>query len=45
MIRLSDDLLIQTYYKAISLHLSKDFIEILKSEIVRRNLMTIESIA
>jgi developmental checkpoint coupling sporulation initiation to replication initiation len=45
MIRLSDDLLIQTYYKAISLHLSNDFIEILKSEIIQRNLAITESIA
>lgn len=45
MVRLSDDLLIHTYYKAISLHLSKDFIEILKSEINRRNLVITESIA
>jgi developmental checkpoint coupling sporulation initiation to replication initiation len=45
MVRLSNDLLIQTYYRAISLQLSKDFIEILKSEINRRNLVISESIA
>jgi developmental checkpoint coupling sporulation initiation to replication initiation len=45
MLTISDDLLLQTYYKAIRLHLSKDFIELLESEISRRNLVITESIA
>lgn len=35
---LSDDLLIMSYFKAIELNLSPDFIEIIKDEIVKRSL-------
>lgn len=36
---LSDDLLIETYYKAIELKLSNDFIMLIKEEIERRSLL------
>ncbi len=36
---LSDDLLIETYYKAIELKLSTDFILLVKEEIERRALL------
>lgn len=39
MRNLSDELLIETYYKAIELNLSEDFLELLKKEIHRRSLM------
>jgi developmental checkpoint coupling sporulation initiation to replication initiation len=35
---LSDELLIESYYKAIELKLSQDFIELIKREIFRRSL-------
>ncbi|WP_461201105.1 sporulation histidine kinase inhibitor Sda [Anoxybacillus sp. TBDG-1] len=35
---LPDDLLIESYYKAKELQLSKDFIELIESEIFRRRL-------
>ncbi|MBU8905606.1 sporulation histidine kinase inhibitor Sda [Desertibacillus haloalkaliphilus] len=38
MKKLSDDLLIETYYKAIELQLSEDFIQLIKLEIKRRSL-------
>ncbi|OIJ16183.1 sporulation protein [Anaerobacillus arseniciselenatis] len=39
MKNLSDDLLIETYYKAIELKLSADFIFLIKEEIERRSLI------
>lgn len=36
---LSDELLIETYYKAIELQLSEDFISLIKEEIERRSLL------
>ncbi|UOE95619.1 MULTISPECIES: sporulation histidine kinase inhibitor Sda [Bacillaceae] len=38
MKKLSDDLLIETYYKAIELQLSEDFVYLVKLEIDRRSL-------
>ncbi|MDV2683045.1 sporulation histidine kinase inhibitor Sda [Alkalihalophilus lindianensis] len=38
MNNLSDELLIETYYKAIELDLSPDFIELIRMEISRRSL-------
>ncbi|WP_096201343.1 sporulation histidine kinase inhibitor Sda [Bacillus sp. FJAT-45350] len=38
MKKLSDELLIETYFKAIELNLSKDFIELIRIEIDRRSL-------
>ncbi|MBM0064276.1 sporulation histidine kinase inhibitor Sda [Alkalicoccobacillus gibsonii] len=38
MKHLSDDLLIETYYKAIELELSNEFVELIKLEIVKRSL-------
>ncbi|WP_368505988.1 sporulation histidine kinase inhibitor Sda [Alkalihalophilus sp. As8PL] len=38
MNNLSDELLIETYYKAIELDLSPDFIELINMEISRRSL-------
>ncbi|MFV8826756.1 sporulation histidine kinase inhibitor Sda [Alkalihalobacterium sp. APHAB7] len=38
MKKLSDDLLIETYFKAIELKLSEDFIYLIKLEIDRRSL-------
>ncbi|KHD86818.1 sporulation histidine kinase inhibitor Sda [Heyndrickxia ginsengihumi] len=35
---LSDELLIESYYKAIELKLSKDFIKMIEKEIKRRSL-------
>ncbi|OIJ14185.1 sporulation protein [Anaerobacillus arseniciselenatis] len=35
----SNDLVIQTYYKAIELNLSADFINLIKEEIERRSLL------
>ncbi len=35
----SNDLIIQTYYKAIELNLSADFINLIKEEIERRSLL------
>lgn len=39
MKNLSDELLIETYFKAIELNLSDDFLELLKKEIQRRSLL------
>ncbi len=39
MKNLSDDLLIETYYKAIELKLSTEFILLIKKEIERRSLI------
>ncbi|MGO4887266.1 sporulation histidine kinase inhibitor Sda [Anaerobacillus sp. MEB173] len=39
MKNLSDELLIETYFKAIELNLNKDFLELLKKELQRRSLM------
>lgn len=36
---LSDDLLVETYYKAIELQLSSDFIMLIKEEIEKRSLL------
>lgn len=36
---LSDDLLVETYYKAIELQLSSDFIILIKEEIEKRSLL------
>ncbi|MCT8139643.1 sporulation histidine kinase inhibitor Sda [Anaerobacillus sp. CMMVII] len=36
---LSDDLLVETYYKALELKLSTDFIMLIKEEIERRSLL------
>ncbi|WNS77626.1 MULTISPECIES: sporulation histidine kinase inhibitor Sda [unclassified Bacillus (in: firmicutes)] len=38
MRKLSDELLIESYYKAIELKLSSDFINLIKTEIHRRSL-------
>ncbi|MCK0471632.1 MULTISPECIES: sporulation histidine kinase inhibitor Sda [Halalkalibacter] len=38
MKNLSDELLIETYYKAIELNLSHDFIELIRLELTRRSL-------
>ncbi|WP_062049984.1 sporulation histidine kinase inhibitor Sda [Bacillus sp. JCM 19034] len=38
MKNLSDELLIETYYKAIKLNLSRDFIELIRLELNRRSL-------
>lgn len=38
MRKLSDELLIETYFKAIELNLNEDFIELIKLEINRRSL-------
>jgi developmental checkpoint coupling sporulation initiation to replication initiation len=38
MKKLSDDLLIESYYKATELNLSPDFIHLIESEIKRRSL-------
>jgi len=38
MRNLSDELLIETYYKALELKLSSEFLELLKQEIKRRSL-------
>ncbi|MBY0123869.1 sporulation histidine kinase inhibitor Sda [Bacillus sp. S/N-304-OC-R1] len=38
MRKLSDELLIESYYKAIELKLSHDFINLIKTEIHRRSL-------
>ncbi|HZG60595.1 MAG TPA: sporulation histidine kinase inhibitor Sda [Anoxybacillus sp.] len=38
MRNLSDELLIESYYKAIELKLSPDFIELIEREIFRRSL-------
>ena len=38
MRKLSDDLLIESYYKARELNLSKDFIRLIETEIHRRSL-------
>lgn len=38
MKNLSDELLIETYYKAIELNLSRDFIELIRLELNRRSL-------
>jgi developmental checkpoint coupling sporulation initiation to replication initiation len=38
MRKLSDDLLIESYYKAKELQLSKDFIRLIETEIHRRSL-------
>ncbi|WP_088102553.1 sporulation histidine kinase inhibitor Sda [Halalkalibacter urbisdiaboli] len=38
MEKLSDDLLIETYYKAVELNLNHDFIELIRVEINRRSL-------
>lgn len=35
---LSDEVLLETYYKAIELHLESGFIQLLETEIYRRNL-------
>ncbi|WP_100372212.1 sporulation histidine kinase inhibitor Sda [Bacillus sp. FJAT-45037] len=39
MRNLSDELLIETYYKAIELDLNADFIELIQLEIRRRSLL------
>lgn len=39
MKKLSDELLIESYYKAIELMLSKEFIYLIESEINRRSLL------
>lgn len=39
MKNLSDDLLIESYYKAMELNLSDDFIELIEKEIKRRSLV------
>ena len=36
---LSDDLLLEAYHHAIRLHLEREFIYMLRAEILRRNLM------
>ncbi|WP_100406718.1 sporulation histidine kinase inhibitor Sda [Bacillus solitudinis] len=38
MENLSDELLIETYYKATELELNHDFIELIRIEIIRRSL-------
>jgi developmental checkpoint coupling sporulation initiation to replication initiation len=38
MQNLSDELLIETYYKAVELNLNHDFIELIRVEIARRSL-------
>ncbi len=38
MKKLSDDLLIESYFKAIKLKLSPDFIHLIETEITRRSL-------
>ncbi|AIE60822.1 sporulation histidine kinase inhibitor Sda [Bacillus methanolicus] len=38
MHRLSDELLIESYYKALELNLSQDFIRLIEKEIKRRSL-------
>ncbi|KYG31995.1 sporulation histidine kinase inhibitor Sda [Alkalihalobacillus trypoxylicola] len=38
MQNLSDELLIETFYKAVELELNPDFIELIKSEIHKRSL-------
>ncbi|WP_243386246.1 sporulation histidine kinase inhibitor Sda [Bacillus kexueae] len=38
MKKLSDELLIESYFKATEMKLSEDFIELIKSEINRRSL-------
>jgi developmental checkpoint coupling sporulation initiation to replication initiation len=38
MRKLSDELLIESYYKATEMQLSEDFIELIKKEIKRRSL-------
>jgi developmental checkpoint coupling sporulation initiation to replication initiation len=38
MLKLSDELLIESYYKAKELNLSNDFINLIKKEIERRSL-------
>lgn len=38
MNKLSDELLIETYFKAIELNLSEDFVHLIKLEIERRSL-------
>lgn len=39
MDHLSDELLLEAYYKAIQLNLNADFISLIKDEIVKRNLL------
>ncbi|KGA98476.1 sporulation protein [Alkalihalobacillus alcalophilus ATCC 27647 = CGMCC 1.3604] len=39
MHNLSDELLIETYYKAVELNLNHDFIELIKLELLNRSLM------
>lgn len=39
MEHLSDELLIESYHKACELNLSKDFIQLIKDEIIRRSLL------
>ncbi|WP_044747664.1 sporulation histidine kinase inhibitor Sda [Bacillus alveayuensis] len=38
MKKLSDELLIESYYKAMEMNLSEDFIELIRLEIKRRSL-------
>jgi developmental checkpoint coupling sporulation initiation to replication initiation len=38
MLKLSDELLIESYHKAIELKLSQDFIRLIKAEIHRRSI-------
>ncbi|MDR4250198.1 sporulation histidine kinase inhibitor Sda [Bacillus pumilus] len=38
MKKLSDDLLIESYYKANEMNLNRDFIELIETEIKRRSL-------
>ncbi|WP_078390917.1 sporulation histidine kinase inhibitor Sda [Shouchella patagoniensis] len=38
MENLSDELLIETYHKAVELELNKDFIDIIHAELLRRSL-------
>lgn len=38
MKQLSDELLIETYFKALELKLSEDFVQLIKREIERRSL-------
>lgn len=38
--KLSNELLIESYYKAIKLQLCNDFIQLMENELARRNLIT-----
>ncbi|MEI5905761.1 sporulation histidine kinase inhibitor Sda [Bacillus spongiae] len=45
MRKLSDELLVQSYYKAIELHLSPDFISLIEKELQRRGLYQVMKVS